>query len=315
MADSGGGARTENQKPIPDQIKDVVQKWDDKSPQCAFKHYFYNKVEEAAIPYYAPQPHEDPREWEEALQNKPAAGFMPVLAAGFAGMAERLKVQQRAIGTFNAKLHEINRSLDTILEDHDLKTSVRSLAARRRHAQLARRCLSLAAKTQVLRNRGYALSGDEDDLLTKLRAVEKGIQDPALGARMDDLWGRLIALRSYADNLKAEISRRGIKEAEGLGGDIEAKAKKVRGLSPWDPAGADRVADRRGLRETAAASQEGGRGRQGGSERLGEGPEPEPLGKVASGSRDRSRADGSLMGSAYHAVGSGDEFKAAWAPH
>jgi len=256
MADPAG--TTENQKPIPDQIQDVIQKWDEKSPQCAFKHYFYNKVEAAAIPYYAPQPHEDPREWEEALQNKPGAGFMPVLAAGFAGMAERLKVQQRAIGTFNAKLHEINRSLDTILEDHDLKTSVRSLAARRRHAQLARRCLSLAAKTQVLRNRGYALSGDEDDLLTKLRAVEKGVQDPALGARMDDLWGRLIVLRNYADNLKAEIGRRGIKEGEGLGEDIEAKAKKVGGLLRWGAA-AGALTFPRSSRTTRSSSSTSGR--------------------------------------------------------
>jgi nuclear pore complex protein Nup54 len=215
-------------KPIPDQIKLVVEKWDDKSPNCAFKHYFYNKVDDANIPYYSPQPHEDPKEWEEALAAKPAPGFMPVLCAGFAGMAERLKVQQRALGTFNAKLHEINASLDAILSRHDLDTSLRTLAARRRHAQLGRRCLALAAKVQVLRNRGYALSGDEDDLQTKLRAVERGMQDPALSARMEELWSRMIVLRGYAEGLRAEIARRGIKEDVGIGEENEAKAKKVR---------------------------------------------------------------------------------------
>jgi len=174
-----------------------------------------------------PQPNEDPKEWEEALQNKPAPGFMPVLASGFQAMAERLKVQQRAIGTFNAKLHEINSSLDAILSRHDLETSVRSMAARRKHAELSKRCLALAAKVQVLRNSGYSLSGDEDDLKQKFQEIEKGMQDPALSARMEELWSRMIVLRNYSDGLRAEINKRGIKEAEGLGEEVEAKAKKV----------------------------------------------------------------------------------------
>ncbi len=160
---------------------------------------------------------------------------MPVLGSGFQAMAERLKVQQRAIGTFNAKLHEINASLDAILSRHDLETSVRSLAARRKHAELGKRCLALAAKVQVLRNRGYALSGDEDDLKQKLLEIERGMEDPALGARMEELWSRLIVLRKYAEGLRAEISKRGIKEDEGLGEEVETKAKKVGRPCCWHP--------------------------------------------------------------------------------
>lgn len=126
-----------DQKSIPEQIKLITEKWDPSSPSCAFKYYFYNKVEEARIPFYAPQPGEDPKEWEEALQAKPAPGFMPVLAAGFAAVAARLVVQRRAVGEFNARLHEINASLDAILSRHDLETSVRALSARRRHQELA----------------------------------------------------------------------------------------------------------------------------------------------------------------------------------
>lgn len=216
-----------DQKPIPEQIQLVVEKWNPNNPNCAFKHYFYNKVDESRIPYYQPQPWENAKEWEEALQNKPAPGFMPVLAAGFQAMAERLKVQSRAIGTFNQKLHEINASLDAILSRHDLETSVRSLAARRRHAELSKRCLALAAKVQVLRNRGYSLSGDEDDLKQKLHEIEKGMQDPALSARMEELWSRLIILRNYAEGLRSEINKRGLGETDGIGEDVEVKAKKV----------------------------------------------------------------------------------------
>lgn len=221
------GQLTPQQKSIPDQMQLIMNKWDPAHPNCSFKHYFYNKVEESRIPFYQPGPNEDPKEWEEALQNKPAPGYMPVLAAGFAAMAERLKVQRRAVGEFNVRLHEINSSLDAILSRHDLETSVRALNARRKHEVLRKRAVVLARKVQVLRNRGYSLSGDEDDLRLKLEGLEKTMQDPALNARMEELWSRLIMLRDYASSLQTEIYKRGFGEDEGLGEEVEAKAKKI----------------------------------------------------------------------------------------
>jgi nuclear pore complex protein Nup54 len=205
----------------------IAEKWHPGHPSCAFKTYFYNKVDESRIPFYQPTPQDDPKEWEEALQAKPAPGFMPVLCSGFTGMAERLKVQRRAAAEFSARLHEINASLDAILARHDLETSVRALAARRRHTALRGRALALAARVQVLRNRGYALSADEDDLKAKLQEIERGLTDPALSARLEELWSRLIVLRGYADSLREEIAKKGLGEPEGLGEEVEAKAKKV----------------------------------------------------------------------------------------
>lgn len=222
-----GSMAPSHQKPIPEQMQLIVEKWHPNHPSCGFKTYFYNKVDESRIPFYQPGPADDPKDWEDALQNKPAPGFMPVLCAGFQGMAERLKVQRRAVGEFNARLHEINASLDAILSRHDLETSVRALNARRRHAALRNRCLALAARVQVLRNRGYALSTDEDDLRNKLVEMERGLQDPALSARMEELWSRLIVLRGYADSLRIEINKRGLGEENGLGEEFELKAKKV----------------------------------------------------------------------------------------
>ncbi|EFX02011.1 nup57-like nuclear pore protein [Grosmannia clavigera kw1407] len=215
------------EKPIPDQIATLMGKWRPDVPTTVFKEYFYNKVDESRVPFFQPQAFENPRDWEEALQNKPAPGYLPVLCTGFEGLATRLQLQRRTVAAFNAGLHEINTKLDSILSQHDLQTSVRALAARRRHAELSRRVLALAAKTQVLRNRGYALSGDEDDLKQKLQAIEKTMQDPALSARMEELWSRLIVLRNYADALRVEVNKRGVREEEGLGEDVEAKAKKI----------------------------------------------------------------------------------------
>ncbi|GJN69342.1 nuclear pore protein NUP57 [Purpureocillium lilacinum] len=221
------GKETPHQKPILDQIKLVTEKWDPSNPSCVFKHYFYNKVDEAHIPFYKPQPHEDPREWEEALQNKPAPGFMPVLCSGYTGVADRLKTQKRAISEFNTRLHQINSSLDAILQRHELETEVRALAARRRQTAISERCLALAARVQILRNRGYALSGDEDDLKNRLQNLCREVQDPALGAREEELWSRLIVLRAYSDRLNKELDKPAVNGSEELDPDMVAKAKRV----------------------------------------------------------------------------------------
>ena len=219
--------RSSDGRSVPDQIQLVLNKWKPDSPDCVFKHYFYNKVDEANVPFYHPGPNENPKEWEEALQNKPAPGSMPVLASGFAAVAERLKAQRFAIGRFNQKLHEINDCLDAILSRHDLEWSVRTINARRKHDALRKRTLVLARKVQVLRNRGYALSADEDELRIKLENMEKSVQDPAVNARLEDLWSRLIWLRERAQILQAELQKKGLGEDQGLGEEVEVRVKKV----------------------------------------------------------------------------------------
>lgn len=215
-----------DEKPIIEQMKLVTEKWDPANPSCVFKHYFYNKVDESHIPFYKPQAHEDPREWEEALQNKPGPQFMPVLCSGYTGVADRLKTQKRAISEFNTRLHQVNSSLDAILQRHELETEVRALAARRRQTLINERCLALAAKVQILRNRGYALSGDEDDLKSRLQKLEREVQDPAIGAREEELWTRLIVLRGYSDRLSKELDKPAAEGRE-IDEETQTKAKKV----------------------------------------------------------------------------------------
>lgn len=213
-------------------MKLVTDKWDPANPNCVFKHYFYNKVDQSHIPFYKPSAYEDSRDWEEALQNKPAPGFMPVLCSGYESLADRLKTQKRAISDFNTRLHQVNGSLDAILQRHELETEVRALAARRRATALSERSLALAAKVQVLRNRGYALSGDEDDLNGRLQTLEKEVQDPAVGAREEELWSRLIVLRGYADQLIKEKEKPVGGDADGLDEETEGKAKRVSSSLP-----------------------------------------------------------------------------------
>ncbi|KAI1778860.1 nucleoporin complex subunit 54-domain-containing protein [Hypoxylon cercidicola] len=214
-------------KPVTEQIEGMLAKWHPEHPNTVFKYYFYNKVDQTRVPFYQPSPAEDPREWEQAVHDKPGPGFMPALATGFKAVSERLIIQKHVLGNYRQTLHSINSSLDAILSQNDLQTSVRALNARRKHALLRQRCLALATKVQVLRNRGYSLDKEEDELKTKLETLDRAVTDPALSARTEELWSRLITLRGYADSLQNEINRRGTDVQEGIGEENEAQAKKI----------------------------------------------------------------------------------------
>jgi nuclear pore complex protein Nup54 len=208
-------------------MRTVAEKWDPANPNCAFKHYFYNKVDESTIPFYKPQPGENAREWEEALERKPAPGFMPVLCPGFQALSDRLMTQGRAVGEFSARLHQVNASLDALLARHELQTDVRAAAAQRRHAALGARVLALAGRVQVLRNRGYALGGDEDELQERLNALGRDVHDPAVGAREEELWSRLIGLKAWGEQLAKDMEKPSRGDVGEIDDEVEGRAKKV----------------------------------------------------------------------------------------
>lgn len=218
---------TAGEKSIPEQIATVLEKWDTGSQNCAFKHYFYNKVDDNMAPYYRPAPNEDAKAWEEALSKKPGPGYIPVLCTGFAQMGERIELQQRNLANFNARLHEINNSLSQMMQNHETKTSIRAMDARRKHIVLKQRCLALATKVQVLRNRGYAMGGDEEDLKTKLMILEKNIHDPGLDARGEEIWARMLLVQERARMLKTEFDKAGSEGPDVLDEETSNKAKKV----------------------------------------------------------------------------------------
>jgi nuclear pore complex protein Nup54 len=208
-------------------MKSVIDKWDPASPHCVFRYYFYNKVDERWAPYYSPAPYEDPKAWEEALAKKPGPGYIPVLCTGFQQMGERIKIQQQNLAFFNKKLHEINDSLDAMLNKHDLVLTVRALDARRRHTALKQRCLALATKAQVLRNRGYAMSASEEVLRDKLSQLEKDVCDPRVSARGEEIWARLVSVRERGKLLRDEVERRASSNGPVLDEEALRRAEKV----------------------------------------------------------------------------------------
>jgi nuclear pore complex protein Nup54 len=206
----------------------LFHKWDPSSTSCVFQSYFYNEVGEARAPYYAPGQHENEKKWEEALKKKPSPGSIPVLAVGPLQLGKRLEVQAVWVRGLQSRLHELNEVLTKRLQAHDLQYSVRAQEARRKHVVLSRRCMALATKVQVLRNRGYALDGAEEQLRLKLTALEKIAFDPMLSGRQEEIWAKMSVLRDRAQLLKSETEKLSKEAAAaGDGGIDEEQMKKV----------------------------------------------------------------------------------------
>jgi nuclear pore complex protein Nup54 len=217
---------------VPMQMMIVKDKWDPTNRTSPFRTYLYNYVGEDQSPFYQPGPDDDETKWEEALRKRPNAGYVPVLVKGFWELGKRAQRQRDFLSMMQTRLHEINKCLTDLLSRHDLKISVKIADCRRKHLVLSQRCLSLAAKTQVLRNRGYAMDDAEEELKKKLVHLERAVFDPSITGRAEEIWARMLAIREQSKRLQAEIERAGNGAAAGadeaLDENVIKTAKKVR---------------------------------------------------------------------------------------
>ncbi|KAH6642631.1 nucleoporin complex subunit 54-domain-containing protein [Boeremia exigua] len=206
---AGASMNGHREKSVQQQIQVLNGKWDPENPDCVFQHYFYNAVKPEEAPFYGPQPGEDERKWEEALSKKPGPGAIPVLARGFEQVAERIRHQQMAVTALRTRLHEINNSLSVLKDTHELNVASRITEAKRKHIVFTQRTLALATKVQILRNRGYVMDTQEEDLRKKLIELEKKTFDPVLGGRQEEIWARMSGVRERARILQEETEMLG----------------------------------------------------------------------------------------------------------
>ncbi|KAL1969327.1 hypothetical protein VTN77DRAFT_9519 [Rasamsonia byssochlamydoides] len=228
---SPGRAITGVHRTVPMQMLIVKDKWEPINRSSPFRTYLYNYVGEEQSPFYQPGPDDDETKWEEALRERPNAGYVPVLVKGFWELGKRAQRQKDFLTMMQIRLHEINKCLTDLLSRHDLKISVKIADCRRKHLVLSQRCLSLAAKTQVLRNRGYAMDDAEEELKKKLVQLERAVFDPSITGRAEEIWARMLAIREHSKRLQAEIERAGPSAAaeadEGLDESVLKTAKKI----------------------------------------------------------------------------------------
>ena len=210
----------------------ALAKWNPQSQFSLFQTYLYNTVSPDQVPFYRPSAQDDESKWEEALRKKPTPGSVPVLIRGFLQLGQRLLVQEQHLNVLQGRLHEINDGLTTLLRKHELEISVRAAECKRKHLRLSRQCLKLAAKVQVLKNRGYAMDSAEEELREKLLKLERSVSDPALNGRAEEIWARMVSVRESARLLQREFERAGQVVGEEVGGamdeEVMKRAKKVR---------------------------------------------------------------------------------------
>ena len=214
------------QKSVIQQIELAYAKWNPQSPETLFRAYLYNFVPPGEAAFYGPTPQDRESEWEEALSKKPSPGSVPVLVKGFAEIAERMKMQYQALTVLRGRLHEINDGLNTLLQKHDLEISIRAAECRRKHLRLSHQCLGLAAKTQVLRNRGYAMDSAEEELRKKLMLLERSVFDPALNGRGEEIWARMVSVRETGRALQRQFEKAGRSLQQENGGVVDEEVMK-----------------------------------------------------------------------------------------
>ncbi|KGO72712.1 Nucleoporin Nup54 [Penicillium italicum] len=207
---SPGRAITGVHRTVPMQVAIIKDKWDPPSQSSPFRAYLYNNVGEEAAPFYQPGPEDDESKWEEALRKRPGPGYVPVLVKGFWDLGKRAQRQRDFLTMMQSRLHEINNCLTGLLSKHDLNLSVKIADCRRKHIILSKRCLSLAAKTQILRNRGYAMDEAEEQLKKKLVELERAVFDPSLNGRAEEIWARMLAIHEHSKRLQVEMDRAGV---------------------------------------------------------------------------------------------------------
>ncbi|KAL4956740.1 nucleoporin complex subunit 54-domain-containing protein [Aspergillus filifer] len=224
---SPGRAVTGVHRTVPMQMTIVKDKWDYTNQTSGFRTYLYNHVGEENAPFYQPGPQDDETKWEDALRSRPGSGYVPVLVRGFWELGKRAQRQKDFLTMMQTRLHEINNSLTDLLSRHDLKISVKIADCRRKHLVLSKRCLALAAKTQILRNRGYAMDDAEEELKKKLAQLERSVFDPSLNGRGEEIWARMLAIREHSKRLQAELERAGTDSSAQADDELDENTMKI----------------------------------------------------------------------------------------
>ncbi len=191
----------------------------------------YNTVGPNEAPFFRPHPSENEEKWEAALLDRPNSNAIPFNVRGFYELGLRLINQERTLNILSGRLHEINNGLTDLLRKHDLSISTRAAECRKQHLRLSQKCLALAAKTQILQNRGYQMDAAEEELKRRLLVLEKQTFDAQLNGRSEEIWARMVSVRERGRQLQAEFERAGkslgAEVAQGIDEETMKRAAKV----------------------------------------------------------------------------------------
>ncbi|KAI8066983.1 nucleoporin complex subunit 54-domain-containing protein [Gilbertella persicaria] len=167
--------------------------WNPASPNCRFRHYFYNVVPADQVHLYQKPADHDQAAWDAAQAANPDPKTMvPALAVGFEDVDKRMQEQQKMSEAHTAKLAEVQTLLKEVQRKDQLVTAVKLEESKRRHMQTRQRVITLLKYAQVLRNKGLSITPEEE----KMRAQLEGMQDQLerseqFHGKLSQLWAQL----------------------------------------------------------------------------------------------------------------------------
>ncbi|KAI8835522.1 nucleoporin complex subunit 54-domain-containing protein [Chytridium lagenaria] len=195
----GGGFAAQSQAPtLSDKFLEMRSFWDPTSPNCQFKHYFYNMVHPSEVQYYRCPPNEDPTLYQQAVQDNPDPSCMvPVLAVGFADIKKRIQQQDVVGEAHKAKLRELAAQLEKIERKHYLETTAKLEEYKRQHATLSHAFYMYIMRfVEMLKNKSYPIRAEEEALRSRLEAMDMQLKKPA------HFRGRIQELQATVRSLK-----------------------------------------------------------------------------------------------------------------
>ncbi|ODO08713.1 hypothetical protein L198_00446 [Cryptococcus wingfieldii CBS 7118] len=202
---------------IESRIRAVQNAWDSASPECRFKYFFYNVVEEGTASRYGrPANATDDAQWAKALRDNPDPNSMvPVLAVGWSDVKKRQQMQENLAAVHQERTSEITAALSHTRQT-SLSSSIRLANLQQRQSQLVHRLIHLASVTPgivPLNQQGGVLRDDEVALARKLEGVKRELEGAAGSVRggsvrrgdgelrgrllgqVNELWGQLEEVR------------------------------------------------------------------------------------------------------------------------
>lgn len=175
----------------------IKSEWDPNSPNCKFKHYFYNIVHPSEVQRFTKPPNEDDKAWEMAMKNNPDPSCMvPVRAVGFEALRTRIETQDRQCQAHRIKLEQLDQKMKEVRRKHTIETIVKLQEYKRRHIDLTQRVIQFLKYAQILRNKGFSIENDEEALRAKLENVQSHLQQSEqFHGKLNQLWAQLQLVR------------------------------------------------------------------------------------------------------------------------
>jgi len=175
----------------------IKSEWDPNSPNCKFRHYFYNIVHPSEVQRFTKPPNEDDKAWEMAMKNNPDPTCMvPVRAVGFEALRTRIETQDKQSQAHKIKLEQLNQKMKEVRRKHAIETVVKLQEYKRRHVDLTQRVIQFLKYAQILRNKGFSIESDEEALRSKLETVQSHLQQSEqFHGKLNQLWAQLQLVR------------------------------------------------------------------------------------------------------------------------